>query len=79
MTNCLLLTVKVASRTTTGALGTDWDWYTATLILNYNFALVESYVAFYVVRSGLGFRVGPKCDIRRLLNSSWKPQTMQHL
>jgi len=57
----------------------DWDWYIAILILNFDFALVESDVALNVVRSGLGFRVVPKCDLRRLSNGCRKPQTMQRL
>ena len=38
-------------------------WYSTVLILEFDFGLVECYVAFYIVRSGLGFRVVPKGDL----------------
>jgi hypothetical protein len=56
-----------------------WDWNITILILNFDFGLVESYIAFDVVRGGIGRRIVPKCDLRHLSNSYRKLQTMQRL
>ena len=53
-------------------------WYSTILLLDFDLVLVESHVAFYIVRRGLGFRVVPRCDLRHLLYKCWKLRTIQY-